>query len=251
MREPLELRAWRGTRSETAFVEQLRAWSAFDDVGRQYAALAHWSTCWFQRATLDVYLELLNEEVPCEAFGSEGTIVSFSALEQKMWSFLQLAKGALDAVAREINLVYWHVDARRRLFDPMGRARWVTFYTVRERLLGLEEFREDPLVRMLEARTRAETADPIYRELSHLAAASLTAPRLIGRVERPDLRRRETPLRASEARIFIPDDPRQWPPTYERGFEMNALFPAILRWLEHFTDDVYDKLDLRLKGERR
>ncbi len=251
MREPLELRAWRGTRSETALVERLRVWPALDDAGRQQAAFAHWSTCWFQRMALDVYLELLDEEIPREALGSEGALVSFSALEQKMWSFLQLAKGALDAVAREVNLVYWHVDARRRLFDPLGRARWVTFYTVRERLLGLEEFREDPLVRMLEARTRAETADPIYRELSHLAAASLTAPRLIGHVGRSDPKRGEPSLRASEARILIPDDPRQWPPTYERGFEMNTLFPAILRWLEQFTDDVYEKLLLRLKGERR
>lgn len=247
MREPFELRAWRGTRSEIAFVERLRAWSALDEAGRQHAAFAHWGTCWFQRAALDVYLELLDMEILREVL----EVAGFSTLEQRMWSFLQLAKGALDAVAREINLVYWHVDARRRLFDPMGRARWVTFYTVRERLLTLEEFREDPLVRMLEARTRAETADPIYRELSHLAAASLTAPRLIGRVERSDLGREGIAVRVSEARIFIPDDPRKWPPTYERGFEVNALFPAILRWLEQFTDDVYDKLDLRVRRERR
>jgi hypothetical protein len=251
MREPLELRAWRGTRAEIAFVERLRAWPALDEAGRRYAAFAHWSTCWFQRAALDVYLELLQEEIPPEIIGSDAGGVSFSALEQKMWSFLQLAKAALDAVAREINFVYWHVDARRRLFDPMGRVRWVTFYTVRERLLGVEDFRGDPLVRLLEARTRAETADPIYRDLSDLAAASLTAPRLIGRVERADPKRAGASLRAGDARIFIPDDPRRWPPTYECGFEMNALFPAILRWLEHFTDEVYDKLDLLVRGEGR
>ncbi|MCS6816189.1 MAG: hypothetical protein N0A16_08955 [Blastocatellia bacterium] len=251
MREPLELRPWRGTRAETAFVERLRIWSALDEAGRRQAALAHWSTCWFQRAALDVYLELLNEELSCEVFGSEKAIASFSAVEQKMWSFLQLAKGALDAVAREINFVYWHVDAQHRFFDPTGRTRWVTFYTVRERLFGLKEFRDDPLARVLEARTRAETADRIYRDLSHLAAASLTAPRLIGRVERSNPTQGETTLRAGDARIYIPDDPRQWPATYERDFEVNTLFPAILRWLEHFTDEVYDKLELRLRGEGR
>jgi hypothetical protein len=245
MRPLPELKAWRGTRAERAFVERVRTWSVLDPEAQQGAAVAHWSTCWFQRAALDVYLELLDTEVPAPGGGT------FSALEQKMWSFLQLAKAALDALAREINLVYWHLDPRRRFFDPTGRTRWVTFYTVRERLLSLEDFRDDSLARLLQARTRAETADPIYRDLSHLATASLTAPQLIGHLELPESKRSASAPRAREARIFIPDDPRHWPFTYERGFEVGSLFPAILRWLELFADEVYDKLDLRLRGETR
>jgi hypothetical protein len=244
MSSPFELKAWRGTRAESAFVEGLRTWSALEEEARCWAALAHWDTWWFQRAALDVYVELVEAEIST----SGGELKIPSGLEHRIWSFLQLAKAALDALAREINLVYWHVDPRRRLFDPTGRTRWVTFYTVRERLLLLEEFREDPLVRLLEARTRAETADPLYRDLSHLASASLTAPRLIGRVEPQGSHRAGSTCRVRDARIFIPDDPRQWPFTYARSFEVSSLFPAILRWLELFTDEVYEKLDLRIRG---
>ncbi len=244
MSSPFELKAWRGTHAESAFVEGLRTWSALEEEARCWAALAHWDTWWFQRAALDVYVELVEAEIST----SGGELKIPSGLEHRIWSFLQLAKAALDALAREINLVYWHVDPRRRLFDPTGRTRWVTFYTVRERLLLLEEFREDPLVRLLEARTRAETADPLYRDLSHLASASLTAPRLIGRVEPQGSHRAGSTCRVRDARIFIPDDPRQWPFTYARSFEVSSLFPAILRWLELFTDEVYEKLDLRIRG---
>ncbi len=249
MPDRVELRAWRGTRAESAFVEGVRAWLALDELGRQRAASLHWNTCWFQQAALDVYVELLEEEIPISE--SRASPAPFCSLERKVWSFLQLAKAALDAVAREINLVYWYLDPQRRFFDPAERTRWVTFYTVREKLLSLEEFREDPLARMLAARTRATTADPIYRDLSDLAAASLTSPPAIERIEPVDLQRASSPLRVRQVRLFLPDDPRVRPFTYERGFEVNALFPMILRWLELFTDEVYDKLDLRLRGDVR
>jgi len=242
----LELLAWRGTKAERAFVERLRGCETLTEEEERAAALFHTATYLFLRQAEGLYQEIIESDIPVVTFSL--TDPAIQSLQFKLWGFLHSAKSVLDSLAREINLVYWRVDPLRQLFDPFAKPRWITFYTVRERLLLLDAFRGDPLCHLLRERTRSEAADQVYRDLSHLANASLICLPMIGRIE-PKTSPTETAVKVHEARVLIPDDPSCWPYTYVRGFEVNRLFQEILHWLEELADEVYDNLEAKVRSK--
>jgi hypothetical protein len=158
-----------------------------------------------------------------------------------LWGFLQAAKAVLDSIGREINLVYWSLDDQKRFFDPLGRARWTSLYTVREKLLLYGEFQADPVSQLLKQKTMEPIADRPYRDLSHLANVGLSCPLILGPIERRPEVSSEV-LTVAQCRVWLPDDPRTDPLTYAEGFEINATGQGILLWLDEFLDEVYAAL---------
>lgn len=167
------------------------------------------------------------------------------AIESHLWAFFQAGKQLLDALAREVNLIYWHRDEAGRFDDPLTKVRWISFYTVRQKLLTHEQFAHEPIRQLFERHASGQAADPPYRALSHWANVGLLAPLVMGPVV-SDVAA-DHPLSVGQCRILLPDDPRQFPTTYDQGFEINATGRSILTWLTWFMDEVYRALTFALR----
>ncbi|HXF04108.1 MAG TPA: hypothetical protein VNM72_01680, partial [Blastocatellia bacterium] len=166
-------RAWRASLSEARFVERVRDWARLSEDERTIGARFHEATCSFLVLAGDFYAEargcvLAEANLP-------PAILQEPRLQRQLWGFFLASKATLDALAREINLVYWALDPLKRFFNPLDRQRWVTFYTVRERVM-LHAGEDDPLLPLLVERTRSPAGDRPYRDLSHFATACLFHP---------------------------------------------------------------------------
>jgi hypothetical protein len=231
------LRTWRETRDEEAFIQ---AWLTLPYVPESVllnAGIFHETTSLsLSRARcLFSILSCTPVETRSAALGAVDEVVR--GVESHLWAFLQAGKLVLDSVAREINLVFWHLDGGGRYFEHPAKARWTSFYTVRKKLLSHSGFRDDRVIRVLGERTMGDAADAPYRALSHLANASLVSPLVIGPVSSlcgPTAGR--IPL--AQCRVLIPDDPREEPLTYAHGLEINRTGGEILTWLEDFLDVI-------------
>jgi hypothetical protein len=159
-----------------------------------------------------------------------------------LWAFFQAAKSALDSLGREINLVYWGLDDEKTFFEPATRARWTTFYSVRQKLLLSHRFRNDAVACLLDRRTSGPTADAGYRALSHWANVGLVCPLTVGPIEpRPDAT--SGALTVAQSLVWLPDDPRSSTLTYAEKYEVSAVGEGILQWLGAFVDEVYQALE--------
>jgi hypothetical protein len=228
------------------FVEALGDWTRITEEEKRAAAGFHQATCFWLSFAADGYREIQDGLVPVGIPAPADPLVQVA--QRRLWTFLQSAKSMLDSLGREINLVYWGLDDEKRFFNPLVQMRWTTFYTVREKVLLYDEFRDDPLGRLLRARSRSETAERVYLELSHLMNISMIGPPVIGRVD-PSGSVQEAVVKVSEAKVWLPDDPRRLPFTFARGFEVNRLFKEALDWLEILAADVYDTLHTKLRSE--
>lgn len=229
--------------AEARFCEGLGQWSRLSEAERARGAWLHAVTYSFLDAARGFYDDV------CAARTSHAspspTDVPHHRLERQLWAFFLAAKATLDALAREINLVYWALDPLKRFFDPGKRLRWVTFYTVREKVLLYGEA-DDPLVRLLVERTRSEAADRVYRDLSHLANASLfQLPAVV--VSRPEESAGQDSSSVYEATVSLAEDFLSEHPGQERPSEVTRLGCEILTWLEGFMDEVYDRLEILVR----
>lgn len=236
-------RTWRASLSEAHFVERVQCWPRLSEEERAIGARFHDATYSFLVAAQGFYDEARRCEItklnlsPAELQGDR--------LSRQLWSFFLASKATLDALAREINLVYWTLDPLRRFFNPLDRQRWVTFYTVREKVLLFAE-QDDPLIPLLVERTRSPTADRTYRDLSHLATACLFRLPVIAALHIAESVKRE-PISVSDAVVYLADDFLSEPVTTEREFEVVRLGQEIVAWLQQFMDDVYDRLEILIR----
>lgn len=236
-------RAWRASLSEARFVECVRDWSRLSEEERAIGARFHEATYRFLVIAGDFYAEARG----CALTGANlsPTILQEPRLQRQLWGFFLASKATLDALAREINLVYWALDSLKRFFNPLDRQRWATFYTVREKaMLYAEE--DDPLVPLLVERTRSPAADRIYRDLSHLANACLLHPPVMAGVRLVESAEKG-PITVADAEVYLADDFLSASVTTERGFEVTRLGQEIVAWLEQFMDDVYDRLEMSIR----
>lgn len=236
-------RAWRASLSEARFVECIRDWLRLSEEERALGARFHEATYSFLVVARSFYDEARRGEIP-EASPSPAELQGHR-LPRQLWSFFLASKATLDALAREINLVYWALDPLKRFFHPLDRQRWVTFYTVREKVL-LSGERDDPLIPLLVLRTRSPTADRPYRDLSHLATACLVHPPVIAAVHLAETGKKE-PITVSDAVVYLADDFLSESVTTERAFEVTRLGREIVVWLEQFMDDVYERLEILIR----
>lgn len=236
-------RAWRASLSEARFVECVRGWRRLSEEERAIGARFHEATYSFLVIAGDFYAEargcVLAEANPSPA------ILQDHRLQRQLWGFFLASKATLDALAREINLVYWALDPLKRFFNPLDRQRWVTFYTVREKVMLYAE-ENDPLIRLLAERTRSPAADRPYRDLSHLATACLLHPPVIAGVRTAESVEKG-PITVADAEVSLADDFLSEPATTERGFEVTRLGQEIMAWLRQFMDDVYDRLEILIR----
>lgn len=241
---PIRLRVWRGSDQERTFVE---AWMAVNHPSRESlhaAGLFHAATFAYLNRLAYFFTTLGELQVQAQPRPLPINHPDARLIESQLWAFLQIGKLTLDSLAREMNLVYWLRDEEHRVVDPFHKPRWISFYTVRQRLLRSEAFQADPVMAALK-HTIGETAEPAYQSLSYLANVSLVAPLLIG----PILRRGDAAsdiASVSQCRVLVPDDPRAERLTYERGYEVNETGREILRWSERFVDEVYAALAVSL-----
>ncbi len=247
------IRAWRPSKEEESFVQ---AWTGVEGLPEwtlEAAARFHESTYVGLDRAVSFYASLT--EVLLQPQSKLSPVDSSTArlVERYLWAFFQTGKLSLDSIAREVNLVYWHLDEEKRFDHPIAKPRWTSFYTVRQKLLRYEPCRQDPVSQVLKLRTTGEVADPAYRALSHWANVSLIGPVRIGPI-RPSEHSGPPPWPLRECRVLLPDDPREEPFTYTSGFEVNQTGKEILSWLDRFVDEVYAALVVsleQLKGDNR
>lgn len=241
---PYSLQCWRHTEQEDAFIQgwirlqMPELWVCL--AGRYHAAsfVCHTRAREFFARLRACRIHPRDDLLP---LGETET----QSIESHLWAFFQAGKLLLDALAREVNLIYWHRDGAGLFDDPLTKARWISFYTVRQKLLAHDQFAREPISQLLARHTTGETADPPYQALSHWANVGLMVPLLIGPVV-SDVAPSDQSPSVGQCRILLPDDPRQFPTTYDRGFEINALGTSILAWLAWFMDEVYRALTFTL-----
>ncbi|MBI3951172.1 MAG: hypothetical protein HY314_12045 [Acidobacteria bacterium] len=247
--DPLMLRAWRDKEEERDFV---RAWLGLQDIPERSlsaAALFHHATSADLSRASWFFSRLAETQVYPQPHALRADDPLAQVVEGLLWAFLQSGKLVLDSLAREINLVYWHLDDEDQFYDPVRQARWASFYMVRQKLLTSGPFRDDPVSKVLERETIAETPEPAYRVLSHLTNVSVVVPMMIGPILAGD-ESQSGPLPLSRCRIMLPDDSRLETLTYDQGFEANEVGRMILLWLDRFLDEVYAALSISLKRMR-
>jgi hypothetical protein len=234
----LTLLAWRHTYEEREFI---RAWTerqGIPDELRRAAALFHAATYvqWDRARYFFCHLA----EFQIQPQPTPGSIDDPQArqIQSQLWAFLQAGKQVLDSLAREVNLIYFLLDEHGRFFNPMGKPRWISFYTVRQKLLADDPVPGHPVSRVLKRRTFEETADPAYRTLSLLAHVSLIVPLIVGPII-PQAESSSSRLKLGQCRVLLPDDPREEKLTYTEGLEVNQTGQQILDWLEQFLDEMY------------
>lgn len=244
LESPAFLRVWRGSDEERQFIQ---AWLSVENLSRESlhaAGLFHAATFAYQNRLADIFALLRRLQIQAQPKPLPLDHPEARRIERHLWAFLQTGKLMLDSLAREVNLVYWLRDEQHRFVNPFDKPRWVSFYTVRQQLLGSEAFQDDPLIPLLK-RTIGETAEPTYQTLSHLANVSLLAPLVIGPILSPGEATSDL-APVSQWRVLLPDDPRAERLTYARGYEVNETGHEILRWSERFVDEVYAALALTL-----
>jgi len=242
-----------------------------DDDAQKWLAIYHHTTALRVRGASRHLENLRNLRIPSGMILSNGISnesrsktdeTKYDDLEMAIFGFVMNARGALDILAQEINLIFRHTSASphkgtydyRNCTSPpnQGGEADVSLQSVWKNLKPV--YRKDRLVRFLNKEMGCAQKGSWYHYLTHLRHVNYHR-RIVLRTEvmRSPLSLEEMPALPSYevemeiVKMWLPDDPKLFAATFDKKLELIQTFSEIESWLCKFVKEVYKRLSERIQ----